>query len=213
MTKDFKNLRKEYERAFLDETKVNSDPFLQFDLWFTEALQANVDEPNAMVLSTANLSGEVSARVVLLKGLELGMFTFFTHYGSRKGIVLAENPRAALTFHWKEVERQVRVEGIVTRISRAASRAYFSSRPRDSRISAMISPQSCRIPDRAFLEALRKGALLDLGDKEPECPPDWGGYQLKPGLIEFWQGREHRLHDRIVYKRKGNAWTIERLAP
>ncbi len=213
MTKNLQNLRKEYLYQPLMEQEVNPDAILQFQSWFEEALNSKVDEPNAMVLSTAGLSGGVSARAVLLKGIERGGFIFFTHYGSRKGVELAANPDAALTFLWKEIGRQVRVEGRVRRISRKESIAYFQSRPLESRISALISPQSSVIPDRSFLEALREGAVLDINGQEPDCPVDWGGYILKPVLVEFWQGREFRLHDRIVYRRVGKHWVTERLAP
>lgn len=213
MIENIQNLRKEYLFHPLTENETIADPLKQFAVWFGEAVRSKVDEPNAMVLSTSDLAGNISARVVLLKGVEQGGFVFFSNYTSRKGCQLDINPKAALTFLWKEIGRQVRVEGRVRKISRAASRAYFNSRPIDSRISALISPQSSTIPDRAFLEALREGALLDLGNSEPECPADWGGYILRPVLVEFWQGRERRLHDRIQYMRKGNRWVIERLAP
>ncbi len=213
MTVNIQNLRKEYSFHPLLEEEVKPDPLLQFEDWFTDAVNAKVDEPNAMVLSTAGAGGRVSARVVLLKGLENGGFLFFSNYTSRKGLQLDLNPNAALTFLWREIGRQVRVEGRVRKISRAASKTYFNSRPAESRISALISPQSSTIPDRAFLEALRDGAILDLGKNDPDCPADWGGYLVKPFLVEFWQGREYRLHDRIQYLLNGKTWTIERLAP
>jgi len=197
----------------LDEKSVDPDPFRQFSAWLEAAQNAGADEPEAMVLSTCDADGNVSGRVVLLKGTGKNGFIFYTGYDSRKGKQLAANPKAALTFHWPRMERQVRVEGSVSRISRKESEAYFDSRPADSRISACISPQSCVIPERAFLEAMRDGLLLDLAGDAPRCPDNWGGYILKPVLIEFWQGREHRLHDRVQYRLTGRKWVIERLAP
>jgi pyridoxamine 5'-phosphate oxidase len=205
--------RKEYLFSKLDHPESGMDPLEQFSRWYGEAVAAKTEEPNAMILSTSGKSGIVSARVVLLKGVERNGFVFFTNYDSRKGEQLAYNPRAALTFFWPKVERQVRVEGKVVKVSRRESNAYFNSRPLDSRISACVSPQSSVIPDRSFLEAMREGFILDLDDQEPECPPNWGGYLLKPSLIEFWQGRAHRLHDRIRFRKKGALWTVERLAP
>ncbi len=213
MTKRISELRKEYIASSLDEQHVQPDPLLQFRYWFNETLESGIEEPNAMVLSTADLDGNVSARVVLLKGIENGGFQFFTGYGSQKGIQLKANPKAALTFHWHALERQVRVEGKVLKMRRKESVAYFNSRPMDSRVSACVSPQSSVIPDRLFLESLREGFILDLQGMPPACPENWGGYILKPGRIEFWQGRAHRLHDRINYRKQGGAWIIERLAP
>jgi pyridoxamine 5'-phosphate oxidase len=208
-----RNLRKEYLFQPLREEDIALDPLLLFRNWFEEAEMAEVDEPNAMVLSTADHKGNVSARVVLLKDVDLGGFVFFSNYTSRKGKHLEVNAKAALTFHWKEIGRQVRIEGRVKKVPRRYSTDYFNSRPIDSRISAVASPQSCVIPNRQFLEALREGVLLDLGKGDPECPDVWGGYLLKPVLLEFWQGREHRLHDRIQYRLRGKDWIAERLAP
>jgi pyridoxamine 5'-phosphate oxidase len=205
--------RKEYLFSKLDRPLPEMDPLEQFLHWYGEAVEAKTDEPNAMILSTSGQSGIVSARIVLLKGVERNGFVFFTNYDSRKGEQLAFNPRAALTFFWPKVERQVRVEGKVVKVSRKESEAYFNSRPLDSRISACVSPQSSVIPDRAFLEAMREGLILDLDGRAPECPENWGGYLLKPSRVEFWQGRALRLHDRILYSRKGSRWIVERLAP
>jgi pyridoxamine 5'-phosphate oxidase len=213
MRKQLTDLRKEYLFSSLDENSVEKYPLDQFSKWFDEAVHAEIDEPNAMVLSTADEAGTVSARVVLLKGIEKQGFLFFTNYDSRKGRQLVANPRAALTFHWYPIERQIRVEGTVSRISRRESEAYFNSRPADSRLSATISPQSCVIPDRAFLVSMREGLMLDLDGASPRCPDNWGGYLLKPTLVEFWQGRAHRLHDRIQYRLSGRKWVMERLAP
>lgn len=213
MTKKISDLRKEYITSSLDEQYIQADPLLQFQDWFNEALGSGIEEPNAMVLSTSDLDGNVSARVVLLKGIENGGFQFFTGYESQKGIQLKLNPKAALTFHWHALERQVRVEGKVLKMSRKETVAYFNSRPMDSRVSACVSPQSLVIPDRLFLESMREGFILDLQGLPPACPENWGGYILKPGRIEFWQGRARRLHDRIRYRKQGRVWIIERLAP
>ena len=213
MTKRLADLRKEYLFSTLDEQSIQHDPLEQFLKWFEEAIHAEIEEPNAMVLSTSDSQGHISGRVVLLKEVEKNGFVFFTNYDSRKGKQLAVNPAAALTFLWFAIERQVRVEGKVVKISRKESEAYFNSRPVDSRVSACVSPQSCVIPDRGFLESMREGFMLDLNGLPPQCPDNWGGYVLKPDLVEFWQGRAHRLHDRIQYLRSGNKWFIERLAP
>lgn len=178
-----------------------------------EAIKGNIDEPNAMVLSTADCQGNVSARYVLLKEFSKNGFIFFSNYESQKAIQLRENPKAALTFLWKPLERQVRIEGTVVKINRNESRAYFDSRPLESRISACISPQSSIIPDRDFLLALRDGFILDLQGRPPRCPENWGGYRLKPQLMEFWQGREFRLHDRTRYQLVNKKWVTEILAP
>ncbi len=207
------DLRKEYLFASLDEKTAEADPLKQFSKWFGEAVLAEVEEPNAMVLSTADLAANVSARVVLLKGVEKGGFLFFTNYDSSKGIQIAANPRAALTFLWYAIERQIRVEGNVLKINRKESEAYFNSRPADSKLSACISPQSGIIPDRAFLESMREGLIRDLNGRSPRCPDNWGGYLLKPTRMEFWQGRAHRLHDRLQYRLAKKTWVTERLAP
>ncbi len=213
MTIKLSSLRKDYRFSVLDEQSVNPDPFIQFSTWFQDALDAGIDPPNAMVLSTADLEGNVSARVVLLKGADKAGFTFFSNYQSKKGLQLAANPKAALTFLWIALERQVRIEGVVRKVSRKESVAYFDSRPVDSRLSACVSPQSAVIPDRPFLEAMKEGFLLDLGDSPVKCPENWGGYLLKPTIIEFWQGREGRLHDRLRYRLERKSWILERLAP
>jgi pyridoxamine 5'-phosphate oxidase len=206
-------LRKEYLFSSLDEGTVDADPMKQFSKWFEDSIRSEIEEPNAMVLSTADSAGNVSGRVVLLKGLEKEGFVFFTNYDSRKGIQLSINPKAALTFLWYAIERQIRVEGRVVKISRKESEAYFNSRPADTLISTCISPQSCVIPDRKFLESMREGLILDLNGQPPKCPGNWGGYLLRPSRVEFWQGRAHRLHDRLQYRRSGKKWILERLAP
>jgi pyridoxamine 5'-phosphate oxidase len=213
MTKPLSDLRKEYLFSSLDEKSIDADPLKQFSAWFEEAIHAEIEEPNAMVLSTADRDGNVSGRVVLLKGIDHNGFVFYTNYDSRKGLQLASNPKASLTFPWYAMERQVRVEGSVVKISRQESKAYFGSRPADSQVSACVSPQSCVIPDRSFLESMREGFLLDLDGDRPQCPDNWGGYLLKPTLVEFWQGRAHRLHDRLQFRLAGKKWLVERLAP
>jgi len=213
MRKQIAELRKEYLLSSLDEKSIDADPLKQFTRWFGDAVHAEIEEPNAMVLSTCGPDGVVSGRIVLLKGIENNGFVFFSNYDSRKGIQLASNPHAALTFLWYAIERQIRIEGRVVKLSRKESVAYFNSRPADSRISACISPQSCVIPDRSFLESMREGLLLDLDGASPLCPDNWGGYLLRPAMVEFWQGRAHRLHDRLRYRREGKGWIVERLAP
>jgi pyridoxamine 5'-phosphate oxidase len=209
------DLREEYSRQVLDEGAVEKDPFLQFQKWFKEALDAKSKEANAMTLSTVSADGQPHGRIVLLKGLENGAFLFFTNYLSQKGLELAANNKASLTFFWAELERQVRVEGEVTKVDEQASADYFHSRPRGSQIGAWVSEQSTTIPNRAFLEEKLETykARFDGLDKVPK-PDYWGGYQLAPSSVEFWQGRASRLHDRIRYRKNGdNSWTRERLSP
>jgi pyridoxamine 5'-phosphate oxidase len=212
------DLRIDYKRETLDERDVAPDPLRQFEHWFDEAVKAQVPEPNAMTLATAGADGRPSARVVLLKGFDEGGFVFFTNYESRKGRELAARRDAALLFFWPELERQVRAEGTVEKIGEAESFAYFASRPRPARLGAWASPQSETIEGRAALEARfaeTEARYRDAGDDIPR-PPHWGGYRLVPAVIEFWQGRPSRLHDRIRYCRQPPhpaVWTIDRLAP
>jgi pyridoxamine 5'-phosphate oxidase len=210
------DIRRTYSRQQLTESSIQPNPFDQFRIWMNEALQAQVLEPTAMVLSTVSASGCPSARVVLLKGLEEGHFTFFTNYLSRKGQELSKNHFAALTFFWPELERQVRVEGIVEKAPASLSDAYFISRPRGSQVGAWASPQSQEIPGRNFLEEETAGFMAQYGDDSPIPRPDhWGGFGLKPTYLEFWQGRPNRLHDRLVFKRQPDSpdWRLSRLAP
>jgi pyridoxamine 5'-phosphate oxidase len=210
---DIANIRKEYSKANLDVTTILKDPIQQFNLWFNEAVTAKVPEPNAMNLATIN-GGRPISRIVLLKGVENGMFVFFTNYQSQKGKELEQNPACSLTFFWPELERQVRVEGIASRIDARRSDEYFQSRPRGSQIGAWASPQSTVINERSILEE-RVKQLEDKfkgQDKLPR-PQQWGGYEINPLLIEFWQGRPSRLHDRIVFTKVDDVWKVNRLAP
>ncbi|MGE5232267.1 MAG: pyridoxamine 5'-phosphate oxidase [Deltaproteobacteria bacterium] len=207
------HLRREYARARLDEREVDPDPLVQFRHWFEDARRAEVPEPNAMTLATATPDGVPSARMVLLKAADERGFTFFTDYRSRKGRELEANPHAALVFFWGELERQVRISGAVSRVSREETDAYFRTRPRDSRLGAWSSHQSTVLAGRDVLEArLREMSTRHPGDDVP-TPPYWGGYLLRPDALEFWQGRESRLHDRVRYQREAGGWRIERLSP
>ena len=210
---DISAIRKEYSKASLDESSVSKDPLHQFDKWFTEAINASVPEPTAMHLATVN-GGRPASRIVLLKGVENGMFVFYTNYQSRKGKELDENPACSLTFFWPELERQVRIEGVASRIDAKRSDEYFQSRPRGSQIGAWASPQSSVINDRSILEQRAKQIeeKFKSAEKLPR-PHQWGGYEIDPILIEFWQGRPSRLHDRILFTRDDNGWKINRLAP
>ena len=205
-------LRKNYTFGQLSETDVPGNPLPLFKLWFDQAVRAECPEPNSMTLATANKAGNPSARIVLLKGADENGFSFFTNYESQKGKDLAVRPQAALLFHWHELERQVRIQGLVERVSAIESDEYFHSRPSASRIGAWASPQSSVIPNREFLEAAEKEFKAEFGDAPPR-PEHWGGYRLRPTEIEFWQGRPSRLHDRIHYKLNGSTWQVNRLAP
>ena len=212
--KSIAQIRKDYIMQSLDEKDMSSDPFEQFGRWWDNAIESNIEEVNAMTLATADAEGRPSARVVLLKGFDKNGFVFFTNYQSRKGKELLENPRACLVFYWKELERQVRIEGTSCQLDEAGSDAYFASRPEGSRIGAWVSAQSQVIESRRLLEDLQKEAENKFAGKEIPRPPHWGGYVVKPDLIEFWQGRSNRLHDRIVYKSDNSGnWNRERLAP
>ncbi|MGI8857594.1 MAG: pyridoxamine 5'-phosphate oxidase [Thermomicrobiales bacterium] len=207
-------LRRDYALMSLSESDVDADPIVQFTRWFEQALAGEITEPNAMTVATATRDGVPSARMVLLKGFDARGFVFYTNYESQKGRELAENPVAALVFHWVELHRQVRVTGAVERVSADESDAYFQSRPRGSRLGAWVSRQSSVLNGRDELET-RLAALTDeYGEGDIPLPPYWGGYRVIPAAMEFWQGRTSRLHDRLRYRHQPNgAWLIDRLSP
>ena len=209
---DLARLRKSYELAELDENAADADPMRQFERWLQQALDARLPEPNAMTLATVGADGRPSTRIVLVKGVDARGIVWYTNYESRKGREIAAHPHAALQFHWTELERVVRIEGTVERVSSAESDAYFASRPLDSRIGAWASPQSEVIGSRTVLvaNAARYGAQFML---KPPRPPHWGGFRLLPDRWEFWQGRKSRLHDRLRYRLDDATWVRERLAP
>jgi len=207
-------LREDYRAKTLEITDVLANPIQQFNEWFQEALDSQIKEANAMTIATVDAQGKPAARIVLLKGFDENGFIFYTNYDSRKGQELAANPNIAVVFLWKDLERQIRIEGVAEKLAPAVSLNYFQSRPKGSQIGAWASPQSQVIPDRSILEQ----NVLDLKEKYKNAdnlpiPSHWGGYQIKPTLIEFWQGRSSRLHDRLCYTLEGKTWKIERLAP
>jgi pyridoxamine 5'-phosphate oxidase len=213
MIPNIENIRKEYSLKKLDENETKDCPFDQFKIWFQEALDANVNEPNAMVLSTLGMNNYPSSRVVLLRGVSRSGLRFFTNYKSKKGKELDKNPKAALNFFWPELERQIRIVGDVVKTSEQISDEYFNSRPYNSRIGAWASPQSEVIPSRDWLENMEKEYKLKYNEDSIKRPEYWGGYELLPIEFEFWQGRPSRLHDRIIYELSDNKWIKKRLAP
>lgn len=207
-------LRREYGEAGLDEASAGGDPLELLRRWLSDAVAAGLHEPNAMVLATSAADGAPTARMVLLKGIEPGGLTFFTNYESPKAAHLAARPAAALLLPWHPLQRQVRVDGLAVRIPRAESEAYFAVRPRGSQLGAWASPQSQPVPDRAFLEERYQQTAARFGDEAlVPCPPHWGGYRVEPQVVEFWQGRRDRMHDRLRYARDGAGWDCVRLAP
>jgi len=207
------DIRRDYAREELVESSVEDNPIDQFVIWFEQAVSSNMLDPNAMTLSTATRNGVPSSRIVLLKRVEKQGFRFYTNYSSRKGEELEENPRAALCFYWPSLERQVRVQGIVEKLSEEESETYFQQRPRSSKIGAWASKQSSRVSSRAELEEKFEEIKRKYKNKEVPLPEFWGGYILKPNRIEFWQGRKSRMHDRICYEKDGEKWVIFRLSP
>lgn len=214
MNNPIADIRKDYRQRSLSEKDVQPTPMQQFGAWWNEAMSAGIDEVNAMTLATATADGVPSARIMLLKGYDEKGFVFFSNYNSFKGRTLEENPRASLVFFWKELERQVRVTGLVEKVTEAESDEYFNSRPEGSRVGAWVSPQSQVIANREWLESEEKKRKEEFSSKPITRPPHWGGYRVKPVIVEFWQGGASRLHDRIQYTlQEDNSWLIERLAP
>ncbi|WP_103665502.1 pyridoxamine 5'-phosphate oxidase [Gracilimonas amylolytica] len=206
-------LREDYSKHSLDESDVSSDPIEQFETWMKEALKAEVPEPNAMTLSTVGAGNKPHSRVVLLKGIENDDFVFYTNHKSDKGAEIDQNPNVALCFLWLELERQVRIEGIAEKLSEDESEAYFKKRPYKSQIGALASNQSAVVPNRAFLEDRFKELEETYSEGKVPKPESWGGYRVKPEVLEFWQGRRSRLHDRIKFEKVGDKWDIKRLSP
>lgn len=210
---DLRAQRREYRRAKLRRQDLNADPVEQFNQWFQEAKQDNVIEPNAMILSTVSSDGHPSARTVLLKGVDDGDFVFYTNYESRKAREMEANPNVSLLFPWLIVERQVKVQGSISKVSAEDSLQYFQTRPRGSRLGAWASEQSSVIQSREVLELSLDRYKREFADKDIPMPDNWGGYRVKIRSIEFWQGGENRLHDRFLYRRDEGGWKVERLAP
>ena len=208
------DLRESYQTAGLDEKTIDKNPFDLFESWFNNAVKQNILEPNAMTLATANKNGNPSARIVLLKSFDKNGFVFFTNYHSIKGNQLEKNPNSALVFWWGSLARQIRIEGTVDKISKKESDAYFNSRPRGNQIGAIVSDQSKIIPSYSYLENQFDKISEKYKDRKVKRPDYWGGYRVKPTIIEFWQGRENRLHDRLRFtKGKSDNWKLERLSP
>lgn len=210
---DIATLRRDYSSRSLNESEISRDPVVQFEHWLNDAINAQLPEPNAMTLATSTFEGKPSARIVLLKQFGADGFSFFTNYDSRKAKNLLQNPYAGLVFYWPELERQVRIEGKVAKVSVAESDMYFRTRPEKSKLGAWASPQSSVIPNRKYLESLMSDFEEEFRGKKIVRPENWGGYMLKPTLFEFWQGRSNRLHDRVQYTLANDNWVAERLAP
>lgn len=208
-----KNIRRDYNHSELSKASVNKDPLVQFNNWFNEIVNAKIIDPSAMVLATVAETNMPSTRIVLLKEVDVKGFVFFTNYLSRKAKDLETNPNASLLFYWKEMNRQLRIEGIIEKVKTKISEDYFHTRPRESQISAWVSKQSSIVPDRNFLDIKYNELDEEFGNDEIPLPDYWGGYRLIPEYFEFWQGRESRLHDRICYRKEKGNWKIFRLAP
>lgn len=206
-------IRKEYNLRQLSQVDIETNPTTLFEQWLAEAIEAKCNEPTAMTLATSTFDGKPSARILLLKDIGIDGFTFFTNYESMKGRQILQNPYGALVFFWPELERQVRVEGIIRKTDGEHSDKYFKTRPQKSKIGAWASPQSQVIPSRKYLESLKSDFQGEFSGKSITRPPNWGGYNLSPSLFEFWQGRPNRLHDRIQFSMQNEIWVIERLAP
>ena len=209
-------MRRSYELASLLEKDADPDPMVQFRTWLNQAMEGDLPdwvEANAMTLSTADKDGTISSRIVLLKGLDDGKFSFFTNYGSEKAMQMAANPKVSLCFLWQHIQRQVRIEGTVEKLPREQSVSYFRQRPRDSQLGAIVSAQSSVIESRAILEEHLEKLKRQYAKGEIPFPENWGGYCVSPTRIEFWQGRQSRLHDRLCYRKEGSGWIIQRLAP
>lgn len=207
------DIRREYGNLELTESSIQDSPILQFNYWFEQVIQIEPSDPTAMVLSTVDEEGHPDSRVVLLKGIEKDAFVFFTNYLSTKGKQLSQNNHAALNFYWPNMARQVRIRGTIKKTSSAYSDAYFTSRPFTSQLGALVSPQSQPISSRMILEEKYKSLMEESGNKQIKRPLHWGGYLLEPEFVEFWQGRDNRLHDRILYIKSNEKWDITRLAP
>ena len=210
---DLFNIRRDFALKTLDESEIVTTPIEMFKKWFNEAIEADVREPTAMNLATVSAEGQPSSRIVLLKQIKPDGFVFFTNYDSKKAQQIADNKHCALNFMWHELERQVRIEGVIEKISAKESDSYFEMRPQKSKLGAWASPQSQIIPNRVYLEQLIIDFESKFGESSISRPENWGGYIVKPHLMEFWQGRESRLHDRIQYRYINDCWKIERLAP
>ena len=211
--KSIANIRKEYALSVLDESSILPNPTRQFEVWLDEAIRSKVDEPTAMALATSTFDGKPSVRMLLLKSVSDSGFSFFTNYESKKGKQLLQNPYGAMVFYWSMLERQVRIEGKIAKVTSRESDLYFKARPEGSKIGAWASPQSKVIPSRHYLEELNNDFREEFSGKEIRRPENWGGYILVPSLVEFWQGRRNRLHDRVQYRFENGQWLIERLAP
>lgn len=210
---NLESIRREYKFAELSENNIDRNPFVQFDRWMNEALHSKINEPTAMSVSTIGNDGFPQNRIVLLKDYDENGLIFFTNYNSQKGQAIAEHPKVSLHLFWPELERQIRISGIAQKTSSETSDRYFASRPVLSQLSAIISNQSEKIPSRKFLEDKLNQQKAELKNNSPKRPENWGGYRIKPVKFEFWQGRESRLHDRILYEKENNSWNISRLAP